>query len=91
NVSEMSASISAATEEQSTNARQVAKAMEQVNQVTQGAASAAEELSAATEQLSAMAGELKKLATQFRIGDERRESAPAPAARFQPVELKKAG
>jgi methyl-accepting chemotaxis protein len=43
-ISEMSQSISAATEEQTTNAKQVSKAIENVNELTQQAASAAEEM-----------------------------------------------
>ncbi|HTZ52443.1 MAG TPA: methyl-accepting chemotaxis protein, partial [Spirochaetia bacterium] len=61
--------ISAATEEQTTNARQVSVAVENVNEVTQTAASAAEEMSAATEQLSGMAQELARLMSQFKLAD----------------------
>ena len=75
NVSEMSQSISAATEEQTTNAKQVSKAVENVNEVTQSAASAAEEMSSATEQLSSMAQELQRLMAQFKIG-ERSQARP---------------
>jgi len=70
NVSEMSQSISAATEEQTTNAKQVSKAVENVNEITQAAASAAEETSAATEQLATMAQELQKLVAQFKISED---------------------
>jgi hemerythrin-like metal-binding protein len=63
----MSLSISAATEEQTTNARQVSKAVENVNELTQSAASSAEEMSAATGQLSMMAQELQRLVGQFKI------------------------
>ena len=63
----MSQSISAATEEQTTNAKQVSKAVESVNELTQAAASSAEEMSAATEQLSGMAQELQRLVAQFKI------------------------
>ena len=67
NVSEMSQSISSATEEQSVNAKQVSTAVENVNDVTQSAASAAEEVSASTAQLASMAVELQKLTSQFQI------------------------
>jgi methyl-accepting chemotaxis protein len=69
-VSEMSQSISAATEEQQTNSRQVARAVENVNGVTQGNASSAEQMSAATEELARMAQELQRLAAQFQIAQE---------------------
>jgi methyl-accepting chemotaxis protein len=69
NVSEMSHSISAATEEQTTNAKQVSKAVENVNELTQSAAFSAEEMSSATEQLSGMAQELQRLMSQFKITD----------------------
>jgi len=67
NLSEMSLSISAATLEQTQNARQVSKSVETVNDVTQNAASSAEEMSAATSHLSAMSQELQRLVSQFRI------------------------
>ena len=68
----MSSSISAATEEQTANAKQVSKAVENVNELTQSAASAAEEMSAATEQLSGMAEKLQGMAAQFKT----REGGP---------------
>ena len=68
----MSQSISAATEEQTTNARQVSKAVENVNELTQAAASAAEEMSSSTVQLSGMAQELQRLVAQFRLAAEER-------------------
>ncbi|HET6450247.1 MAG TPA: hypothetical protein VFI08_03010, partial [Spirochaetia bacterium] len=48
-------------------AKQVSVAVENVNEVTQSAASAAEEMSAATEQLASMSAELRKLTAQFKI------------------------
>ena len=69
----MSQSISAASGEQTTNARQVSKAVESVNEITQGAATAAEEMSSSTEQLSSLAQELQQLVAQFRIGAQRDE------------------
>jgi methyl-accepting chemotaxis protein len=67
NVSEMSQSISASTEEQTTNAKQVSQAVEGVNEITQSSASSAEEMSASTEQLSGMAQELQRMVAQFKI------------------------
>jgi methyl-accepting chemotaxis protein len=77
----MSQSISAATEEQTTNAKQVAKAIENVNELTQQAASAAEEMSAATEELSGLAQTMQRLVEQFRLNEE---AGAAPAALPQP-------
>jgi methyl-accepting chemotaxis protein len=79
-VSELSRSISAATEEQSTNARQVSKAVENVNEITQSAASSAEEMSSATEQLTMMAQDLQKLVGQFKIGSAEEVAEAAPAS-----------
>jgi hypothetical protein len=76
----MSAGISAATEEQTANSRQVSKAVEHVNELTQTAASSAEEMSGATEELSRMANELQRLVGQFRISASR-ETAVALSAR----------
>jgi len=44
--------------------------VENVNEVTQTAASAAEEMSASTEQLSGLAQELQQMTAQFKIGEE---------------------
>ena len=65
----MSQSISAATEEQTTNARQVAKAIENVNELTQQAACAAEEMSGATGELSGLAQKLQGLVEQFKLAE----------------------
>ncbi len=75
-IAEMSQSISAATQEQSTNTRQVAKAIDNVNGLTQSAASAAEEMSAATLQLSGLAVHLRSLVEQFQVASD----SAAPAA-----------
>jgi hypothetical protein len=56
----------------------VSRAVENVNEVTQSAASSAEEMSAATEQLSSMAQELQKLTSQFTI-DEGGPAVAVPA------------
>jgi methyl-accepting chemotaxis protein len=61
----MSQSISAATEEQTTNSKQVSRAVENVNELTQQAASAAEEMSASAEQLSSMGQELQSMMEKF--------------------------
>ena len=63
----VSQAISASTEEQTTNAKQVSVAVENVNQLTQSAASAAEEMSSAAEQLTSMAQGLQELMGQFKI------------------------
>jgi methyl-accepting chemotaxis protein len=76
----MSQSISAATEEQTTNAKQVAKAIENVNELTQQAASSAEEMSAATEELSTLAQQMQRLVEQFRLSEEGGKALPEPQA-----------
>jgi methyl-accepting chemotaxis protein len=65
----MSQSISAATAEQSMNARQVAKSIEHINELTQSAASAAEQMSAATGEMTGLAGQLQKLVDQFQLAE----------------------
>ena len=79
-VNGLSQEISSATDEQATNARQVARAVENVNELTQAAASAAELMSNATERLSGMARRLQELTAKFRISDER---LPAGAGRLE--------
>jgi len=83
-IAEMSQSISAATEEQSVNARQVARAVDSVNGLTQSAASAAEEMSAATQQLSGLAVELRAMVDRFQLAADTTarpsEIIAAPAA-----------
>lgn len=73
-ITDMSQNISAATEEQATNSRQVAKAVENVNEITQSAASAAEQMSSATEQLSSLAQELQRVVAGLKVTEE--EAAP---------------
>ncbi|MGA2765367.1 MAG: methyl-accepting chemotaxis protein [Spirochaetia bacterium] len=68
-ITEMSQSISAATEEQTTNARQVASAVENVNDLTQQAAAAAGQMSDGTVELTNLAQELKALVEQFAVED----------------------
>jgi methyl-accepting chemotaxis protein len=74
-ISEMSQSISAATAEQSMNARQVAKSIEHINELTQSAASAAEQMSAATGEMTGLAGQLQKLVDQFQLAEGVKECA----------------
>jgi len=69
-IRQMSLNISDATAEQTSNARQVSQAVENVNDVAQNAATAAQEMSRATEVLAGMAEELLKLTAQFRIQDQ---------------------
>ncbi|HTP58349.1 MAG TPA: methyl-accepting chemotaxis protein, partial [Spirochaetia bacterium] len=78
NVTEMSQGISNATEEQTVNARQVSKAVETVNDLTQSAAASAEEMSTATEKLFLMAQELNNLVARFKIG-RAEEKNPGPS------------
>ncbi len=83
-IAEMSQSIRAATEEQTTNARQVAKAIENVNELTQQAAGAAEEMSGATQELSGLARSLQRLVEQFRLAEDgRKEERSGPEAALQ--------
>jgi methyl-accepting chemotaxis protein len=78
NVTEMSQGISNATAEQTVNARQVSKAVETVNDLTQSAAASAEQMSTATEKLFLMAQELNNLVARFRISRAETD-AEAPA------------
>jgi methyl-accepting chemotaxis protein len=80
-ISEMSSSISAATAEQTVNAKQVARAIENVNEVTQGAASAAEQMSAATEQMTVLSSKLQTLVDQFQLAS----AAPAGTDQARPA------
>ena len=74
-ITEMSQSISAATEEQTTNARQVASAVENVNDLTQQAAAAAGDMSDGTVELTGLAQQLKALVEQFVLEDGGEEGA----------------
>jgi methyl-accepting chemotaxis protein len=65
-VSGMSAAISAAAMEQTTNARQVSTAVENVNDLTQQAATSTEQISASAQLLSGMAQQLHGLTGSFR-------------------------
>lgn len=59
--------IAAASVEQTTGADQVNSAIQQLSQVTQGNASAAEEMSSNAEELSSQAEELKSAVSYFRL------------------------
>jgi methyl-accepting chemotaxis protein len=59
--------VSAASKEQASSVAQMTKAMEQVDQVTQRNASAAEELASTAEELSSQAMALQQLMSFFRI------------------------
>lgn len=69
-ISEMSQSISAATEEQTANAKQMASAIDNVNGVSQQAAGSADQMSSSTVELSMLAEELKRLVEQFKLNEE---------------------
>ena len=69
-IDEMSQGISAATDEQTTNSRQVGKAIESVNEITQQAAGAAEQMASSVEEMAGMAQQLHSLVTRFRLGSE---------------------
>ena len=75
-VNEMSQSISAATEEQTTNAQAGIQGGGERQRADAGAASSAEEMSAATEQLSHMAQELQRLVAQFKTETNGLEELP---------------
>ncbi|HTP59617.1 MAG TPA: hypothetical protein VMM82_11915, partial [Spirochaetia bacterium] len=53
-----------------TNARQMTRAIEEVNGITQESAAAAEQMSASTEQLSQMAQQLQDMVAQFKIRED---------------------
>jgi len=80
-ISEMSQSISASTEEQTTNAHQMSRAIEGINEVTQSSASGAEQMTASTERLQGMAQELQRLVVQFKIKEEEPDPKAAAAIR----------
>ena len=79
-ITEMSHSISKLrTEEQTTNARQVATAMENVNDLTQQAAAAAGHMFYGTIELSNLAQQLKTLVEQFAVGEGMGPWRPHPS------------
>lgn len=66
-ISEMSQNISAATEEQTTNAKHVSVAVEDNNKLVQGTALSAETVSDAATKLAGMSEELKGLVARFKV------------------------
>jgi methyl-accepting chemotaxis protein len=70
NLNEMSQGISAATEEQNTNSRQVGKAIESVNDITQAAATSAQQMASSTEELAGMAQQLQVLVQRFKLDQQ---------------------
>jgi methyl-accepting chemotaxis protein len=69
--------VAAASQEQAAGVAQINKAMNQVDQITQRNASAAEELSSTAEEMAAQAEALQGLMQFFQMGDE---ETPAPQA-----------
>ncbi|WP_062208360.1 methyl-accepting chemotaxis protein [Aureimonas sp. AU12] len=78
---ELITEISAACREQSIGVEQINQAIQQLDQVTQANAGAANEMSATSEQLSAEAGRLEDRAGFFRLTEAERASAQAAEAR----------
>lgn len=78
-LNEMSTSIGAATEEQNTNSQQVSRAIDSVNDITQQAASSAEEMAASTGELAGMAQRLQRLSERFKLGTNGKGSEDALA------------
>jgi methyl-accepting chemotaxis protein len=80
-VTDIVSEIAAASQEQSVGIEQVAKAMTQMDQVTQANSSQTEELSSNAEELSATAEQLQALVAQFVLDREVQETAARPARR----------
>lgn len=78
--------VAASSSEQSTGVRQINKAMEQVDSLTQRNASSAEELSSTSEELAAQAESLQQLMTFFRLSSDkeahRKQKAAVVATHF---------
>jgi methyl-accepting chemotaxis protein len=70
--------INAASQEQSTGAGQVNKALQQLDQVIQQNASASEELASTSEELSAQAEQLQASIAYFQLDYGRRAAKPLP-------------
>ncbi|WNG26509.1 HAMP domain-containing protein [Cystobacter fuscus] len=81
--------VAAVSREQAGGVAQMNRAMEQVDQVTQRNASAAEELSSTAEELAAQAESLQQMMTFFRVVESGRvhqpEHVPGPAPMPPPV------
>src|SRR3990172_8825035 len=83
--------VSAASQEQSTGVAQINKAMNQVDQVTQRNASAAEELASTAEEMSSQAESLQQLMGFFQLQGARDGSYPRVApARASPAPARRA-
>jgi methyl-accepting chemotaxis protein len=61
--------INTASEEQTTGADEINRAIQQLDQVTQQNASAAEEMSATSEQMNAQADQLQQIVSFFRLSE----------------------
>jgi ABC-type transporter Mla subunit MlaD len=81
----MSQNISAATEEQSTNAKHVSKAIEDINGVVQDSAASAEAVSQSTGQLAEMAKQLRGLIAQFKTEKAEKEAGGAEPGKEEVV------
>ncbi len=86
-VTDIVSEIAAASGEQATGIDQVAKAMTQMDKVTQANAAQTEELSATAQTLNEQSARMQELISKFRLGEEGaayrsrpREKAKAPAA-----------
>ncbi len=75
--SELVQEINAASSEQTVGAEQIAKAIVQLDQVTQQNASASEEMSSMAEELSSQAEQLMSMISFFRTGERAAESQKA--------------
>ncbi len=84
-INEMSRSISTATEEQSVNARLVAKAIENLNDLIRQSAHSADAVSSASGRLADMAGQLKGLTARFEVEKGRALREPAAEKSEEPV------
>jgi methyl-accepting chemotaxis protein len=73
--------IAAASVEQNTGADQVNGAIQQLSQVTQGNASAAEQMSSNAEELNSQAEELKAAVSYFKLDNRTRVVKKAPAVK----------
>jgi len=81
---ELVSEISAACREQDIGAAQINEAIQQLDQVTQQNAGASEQISATSEELAAQAEELQASIAYFRVEEEPRARAAAPARRAAP-------
>ena len=83
-VTDIMGEIAAASEEQSGGIDQVARAVAQMDEVTQQNAALVEEAAAAAQSLDEQAARLRDTAAVFRIDDDAAQPAAAPAARPAP-------